>query len=260
MPSLGAPHATTVNLSAPIAAGETLRIVQPNGQTTVRDGSGSEVRVTAAKWFWSREPQVGLTRADRIVTLSTERPDTFAFGIALRADLMVDVPPNVRMDLVGGSGNIELSGISGPVQILGGSGNVDLANLSGPVTLRVGSGDVRLANLTRDLHVNTGSGSIRGSGLAHLHEATAGSGRITLEGVFREDARATTGSGDVTLRFDPESSVHVAVATSSGRIDFGDLALSGVARDRRSLAGTLGEGSGELRVQTGSGDVQLTTR
>jgi hypothetical protein len=259
VPSLRAPYATTVNLTAPIAPDETLRIVQPNGQTTVRGGRGSEVRVSAAKWFWSREPQVQLTRADGVVTLSIERPDAFALGVAPRTDLAVDVPANVRVDLVGGSGNIELSGIGGPVQIQGGSGNVDLADLSGPVTLRVGSGDVRLANLTGDLRVNTGSGSIRGSGLAHLREATAGSGRITLDGVFRDDAQVTTGSGDVTLRFDPESSVRVAVATSSGRIDFADLALRGVTRDRRSLTGTLGEGSGELRMRTGSGDVHLTT-
>lgn len=76
LPIFWAPYSSTVNLSASIRSGNTLRIDNPAGRTTVQVGSGSEVRVTATKHYWAtqQEPQVRLGHGRDRVRLQAAGP------------------------------------------------------------------------------------------------------------------------------------------------------------------------------------------
>jgi DUF4097 and DUF4098 domain-containing protein YvlB len=75
--------------------------------------------------------------------------------------------------------------------------------------------------------------------------------------VFVDTARIQSSSGDVDIRFAPGSDVRIDVATTSGDIETRALGLDNSRQDRRSFAGTLGNGAGTLTVRTTSGDVRL---
>jgi DUF4097 and DUF4098 domain-containing protein YvlB len=128
------------------------------------------------------------------------------------------------------------------------------------VTARSSSGNLHLTNITGDLHAITSSGNIDATDIAQPREFVATSGNITVEGRFAGDTQVTASSGNVTLRFAPESAVQIAATTSSGALRVRDLSLSGQSAAAHSLSGTLGNGGGTLSVQTSSGNVTLAAK
>lgn len=259
LPWLGAAQTDTVTLSAPLGSGQLLRTVNTSGRTTIRAGGAGAVRVTAVRHFWSSDqrPDVRLAPSGDALVLETVRPERTFFGGAPWADYDVEVPPGTTVEVRTTSGDVAVRGLSGNVQVQSSSGDVTLNEIAGSAEVRTSSGDVALNAVRGELRVQTTSGSVRGANLERPREVATSSGAVTLEGTFAADARITTTSGDVELRFAPASSVRLDVATTSGELALRGLALTDQRQERRSLSGTLGAGAGLLTVRTTSGDVTL---
>ncbi len=134
-------------------------------------------------------------------------------------DYEIQVPPATEARINAGSGDVEVSGIRGPVKARTGSGDVMVEEIGGDVEIGTGSGDVWARDVEGDLRVHTGSGDISAKGI-------------------RGDAEVSTGSGDVAIR---EVSGDLSVKTGSG-----DLELAGLAGDAEVRTG-----SGDIRLESG---------
>ncbi len=144
-----------------------------------------------------------------------------------RASVTVRVPAGAAVTVHSGNGDVELSGLSGPVRVDAGAGDISASDLSGPTDLHTGSGDVEGDALS--------SPTVR-----------AGSGSGDLELLFSAppaEADAETGSGDVTLLVPRGAAYAVDAETSSGD------RVVGVQTSRRS--------GHALHVRSGSGDVSV---
>lgn len=235
----------------------------------------------------------GRHRGDRVTIANDGR------GLEAHADLRIGVPKgrsvavylgvgkitatnvdgDLRLDL--SSGTIDARDVRGAFRAETGSGDVDLAGGTGDVHLETGSGNVTLRD-TRDgsLHVETGSGDVHGTGIASAGlEVETGSGEITLERVTTPRAALETGSGDVRLLADGDVR-ELAVSTGSGNVVItaagglhGRMSLESgsgelnvavpftlVRKTEDSLEGTVGDGKGRIRIETGSGDITLKGR
>jgi len=108
--------------------------------------------------------------------------------------------------------------------------------------------------------LETGSGGIRASGLeAEEAMLESGSGNIQLELVTRpREVAIETGSGDITVRVPDGFGASVDIDTGSGGIDLGSLTIKATRLDRDHVSGTIGDGRGRMRIETGSGSVRLT--
>lgn len=168
----------------------------------------------------------------------------------IRGSLLVDT----------GSGSIVVAGVDGSVEVDTGSGSVEVDDVRGEsVLVDTGSGSVRGSGIqSRSLHVDTGSGGIE---LARVAAADVvldtGSGRIEvdlLEDVERLDV--DTGSGSVTVRVPTTVGAEVEVDTGSGGIDL-DVPVEVRSVRRNYLLGSLGDGRGSIRIDTGSGSVSI---
>ena len=159
-----------------------------------------------------------------------------------------------------GSGHVEVTGAEGDVDIDTGSGHVEINGVNGDI-LRVdtGSGHVTAngVNVTR-LDIDTGSGRIEvDRTTARDISLDTGSGSISL--VATENARdilIDTGSGSVTVGLPASFGAEVEIETGSGGIDL-DLPLTVRRWSRDHVTGTLGDGSGRLVIDTGSGSVRI---
>jgi len=253
---IGSPFAESVNLAAPIGSSQTLRVINTSGRTTIRPGTGAEVRVTATKhlWWQGQEYDVRLTPTSDGLTL--EAPSRFLAGSA-GVDYLIEAPSTVHVDVKSDGGDVDIEGFSGRIQVDTGSGDISLRDLSGAVTARTSSGSQRLTGIRGELRASSSSGSVRGSGIERLRDVTTSSGGVDLA-ISGADGRIETSSGDVTLRFAPGSSLRVDVTTNSGDIRTRDVTLQNLRQERRSLAGSLGAGAGSLSIRTSSGDVTLT--
>jgi len=62
-------------------------------------------------------------------------------------------------------------------------------------------------------------------------------------------------NGTITLRIPSTTSASLFAQTTSGSVSYTNLAISNINQQQRSLKGKLGDGSGEIRLETARGDI-----
>lgn len=211
------------DLTIRVPAGQTLAVYQAVGEVSASDVSGD-------------------------LRLDTHAAPVTATDIT--GDLVVDV----------GSGRVEVSGVEGNANVDTGSGSVRVTGVRGDY-LRVdtGSGSVTASNISvSGLEIDTGSGEVHVAGAAALDvEIDTGSGSVDVELTNESrDISIDTGSGGVTLILPSTYGATVDIETGSGGIDL-DFPVQVRRFERDHVFGTIGDGSGSLKVDTGSGSVRI---
>lgn len=158
-----------------------------------------------------------------------------------------------------GSGNVTLTGIQGRIEVTAGSGHVQIHGAKGEVLIRDGSGQVRIEQPGANVTATAGSGDIDvidATGDVELH---TGSGDITVNGNpgSANYWNIRTGSGDVKLRVPSDASFRFYGRSSSGDIDIGIPALTDEATGKHEVRARIGDAKARVEIQTGSGDISL---
>ncbi len=268
----------------------TLRVVYPDGDvvypSSTNRSSSSEMRVY-------RDGSWGRSRRDgRRVRVSTRGP-----GNEVWADVRILVPAGKSLDahlgvgelsatgvnatlrLETSAGKLTASGIRGALDVDAGSGGVDLREVDVTVLgVDVGSGGVNMTDIVattctidsgsggvtatrancRELKVDVGSGGIRMTSVRATDvRVDAGSGGVQLSLVNSPtSANIEAGSGGVTLTVPAELSAELDIESGSGGIDT-DFPLRTNRLERNRVRGTVGQGEGRIRIETGSGPIRL---
>jgi len=273
----------------------TLRVIYPGDRIVVPEfgaHSNSNMRVRDDGTFGDDRDE-GDRDEGREVRLSWNGP-----GIEARADIRLLVPAGKKVSIHWGhgkaalnkvDGKISLEGASLPVTATGvkgelrvevGSGDVRVSDSQALISIETGSGDVALADIqSGELGVETGSGEVTGNGLsAQSLSIQTGSGQIEVGGIGADRAKIETGSGeikvelsrgvqmlsldsgsgDILVRVPRDLGAKISAETASGGIDT-DLKMEMTRRSRNEISGTVGDGKGSIRIETGSGDVTIHT-
>ncbi len=167
-----------------------------------------------------------------------------------------------NVDLESGSGDLKLARLTGEMRFQTGSGNVRGRELSGPAKIKAGSGDIEIEEMAvGDLDIRTGSGNITVNGINGGFHAEAGSGDIHGKGSPKNMWSVRTGSGNVTLNVPSDAAFDVDISTSSGTVNLGHpvtTTIQGrIQESRKSVVGKVRGGGPVVSVHTGSGDVQV---
>ena len=165
-----------------------------------------------------------------------------------------------KLSLDTGSGEVRVSDAQGEVDLDTGSGGVEVMNVRGPyLKMDTGSGRVRGSDIVADeLELDTGSGGVRlGQVQSKRIKLDSGSGSVELELKSDvDDVRIESGSGGVTLGIPESLGATIRIETGSGGIDT-DIPIQIRKAERSYLSGTIGDGKGEISIETGSGGVRL---
>jgi hypothetical protein len=278
--------------TGPIGRAETLRVIYPDDRIVYpgRRGRGrTQFRVRSDGTFFGRSNN----RGDRITVTGS------GSGLEAYADLTISVPQGMAVGIFLGVGEVNVSNVNGdllidvasaPVttrdtqgalSIDTGSGRVDVDNADGNVSIDTGSGAVEVSGVMgRSLLVDTGSGRVTGSDIdVDDLNVDTGSGGITLDRVTSSMVRLDTGSGGVdldltvdvelldidtgsggvTVSIPDDLGAELNIETGSGGIDF-EMPVTVRRFNRRELHGSVGDGRGTIRVDTGSGSVRFVRR
>jgi len=280
----------------PIAGRGTLRILYPTDQIHYDPpgswgGTSTEVRVREDGTFndshWTEDRRA----RGRRVRITSRRGGLDAF-----AELRIQIPRGRRVALYvaagpvtvrnvdgtlrvdGGASPVTASGTRGTLVVDVGSGKVEVTDAEGNVDIDTGSGSVTVADVRGDLlRIDTGSGSVdatriavrrldidTGSGGVRIEQATVdqvvidtGSGSVhaALGGTV-SDVEIDTGSGSVTLTLPPSFGAAVDLESGSGGIDL-EFPVEVRRIERDHVRGTIGDGSGRLKIDTGSGRITV---
>jgi hypothetical protein len=269
---------------------ETLRVIYPDDRIVYPDGdrgSRDEVSVRDDGTFGDHDRYGG----GRRVTIARS-----GGGLEAHANVTVRVPKGQRISLYLGAGEASVTNVDGDVFVDlwsasvtsrntrgrlvldTGSGEVSVSDAEGEVDLDTGSGGVRLTNVKgRRLRVDAGSGSLTGDGITVPSlSLDLGSGGTRLSQVSSEDIDidsgsgsvevslvsdvrsliVDSGSGSVTLRIPPSLGATVDIETGSGGVET-EVPMAITRRSGSRLTGTIGDGNGRIRIDSGSGEVRI---
>jgi hypothetical protein len=162
-------------------------------------------------------------------------------GRRREVEVRIRIPTWVDLAISGRSLEVDVNGVAGSLSIDTGSGRV-IADGIEARTLGVdtGSGSVRLERIrSSDVVVDTGSGSVDVELLTDV-----------------ESLEVDTGSGSVTVRALSDLSASLEIDTGSGGIDV-EFPVEARSVRRDSMRGRIGDGRGEIVIDTGSGSIKL---
>lgn len=173
-------------------------------------------------------------------------------------DVTIHCPPGSDLQARTGAAAIRAALDLGAVDIVTGSGDVELRDVAGVAAIKVGSGQVRAGTIGGTAEIDTGAGGVDVARTAGTVKVRTASGRIRL-GTTLESVKVTAAAGDVSI--DCAEQGHLAVTATTGDIEIG------VPRGRHlhlDVSSTIGSIRSELEasddVAAGGADLSLRVR
>jgi hypothetical protein len=177
-------------------------------------------------------------------------------------DYEITAPAATALNLHSGSGDIESTGLGRYLSASTGSGSVRAHGLHGAADLSTGSGDIELdEQAAGDIKARSGSGSIRIHGLNGALTVHTGSSDIEADGRLAGPASLSTGSGSVRMHLNPDAKFNLEASTGSGDIN---VRFPGAPHQdehsRHHMTASISGGGPALQIRTGSGDIEVSPR
>jgi DUF4097 and DUF4098 domain-containing protein YvlB len=301
--SVNSPPAGTFDRTLSVSGPVVLDLHNASGDTRISAGPAGEVRVhaelRARGWFSSS--------ARALVQQTIQSPPIAQQGnlvriggsesrlTALTVDYTIIAPPQTEVHGVTSSGNMQVAGVQGPLNLASGRGNIAASAIRDDVHATAGHGDLSLAAIdgsieaTSDagaidvaqakgeLRVRSGAGDVNIAAPAAAVVAEAARGDIHVTGALY-DLRLHATSGGLHVDGNPLNRSYWDFQTSSGNVDIhvpssasfrlhahsrsGNIATAMplVVEEKTSkheLRARIGEGQGRVDVETSSGNITL---
>ncbi|MBV8054381.1 MAG: DUF4097 family beta strand repeat protein [Deltaproteobacteria bacterium] len=242
-------------------------IATGSGGVNVRPGNSSQVLVTGhvkvTNWFGGDvqqrvkkvvdNPPIHQNRNE--ISIGHITNSGFLQNVSISYDLIV--PPQTYLRSYTGSGNQNIEGLRGQLEIETGSGDLKLSDIGGTIRAETGSGDIQIYRIKGNVRAETGSGDIELRGVRGPLKAAAGSGDIAAEGNPTSGWTVHTASGDIRLKLASEAAFDLDVHTDSGSISTSQPITAQDARGPKELRGKVHGGGVLVEVATASGDIEI---
>ena len=271
--------ATPINEARPLDARGHVEVSNVKGRIEVRTWDKAEVAITGSLGNGVERLQIEGDRNALEIKVRYPRNSRNAEATTL----VLNVPRQANLDVSGVAVEIDVSGVAGDeLDIESVSGNVIAVGAPRSAEISSVSGDLRLNLNSRDVDAETVSGSIslrgriggqisaetvsgdisidtRGEAARRLSTSSV-SGNASFTGALADSGRisAESVSGDIRLTLPKSLSARVHAESFSG-----SLSAPGVSVSRpkygpgSSFEHTFGSGSGEIHLETFSGDAEL---
>jgi hypothetical protein len=214
-----AKYERTVQVSAPIAPGQTLDVHTTVGSITVTGGDFTDCSVTAKitaraatkekAQKLAEESQLKLEPAGNRLEVKIEKPLT-ADNDAICASFSITVPRQTALELETNVGELEIDNITGPIKAQTNVGKIACREITGRADLTTNVGEVKVvyakdASAACNVDISTSVGEIDFAGpdnLSAKFHASANVGSIktrlplTVTGKISKNIDGTTGAGE----------------------------------------------------------------
>ncbi len=275
----------TLTVNGPV----TLHVSTGSGYIHVSPGSDNQVHIVGhvksgnSLWgFGSSDDAVArvagnppIAQAGNIIRVGDEHGSDFAHHVSI--DYEITTPTNTMLVAESGSGDLQLSNLSGTVKAhtgsgsihaekLGagskletGSGTIDANNLMGSTSMQTGSGEIRAQLASAgDVVAGTGSGSIKLENVQGSLKAETGSGSLEISGQPTAPWKLETGSGNISLRLgNAHFTLDAETGSGSVKSDPPLTMTTHGSTDKHHVSGTVNGGGPTIKAETGSGDIHI---
>jgi beta-lactamase regulating signal transducer with metallopeptidase domain len=176
-------------------------------------------------------------------------------GISI--DYQIEAPAGTQLAANSGSGDIVDEGVGQNAKLQTGSGDISATGLEGSFMVKTGSGSIVAKQTGQgDVIAETGSGDIELKDIHGGFHGETGSGTIKASGTPSAAWTLQTGSGDIEL-WTGNAPLTLDAFTGSGSVTAEHEMMVQGTFDHHHIRGTLNGGGPTIRLQTGSGDIQI---
>jgi beta-lactamase regulating signal transducer with metallopeptidase domain len=176
-------------------------------------------------------------------------------GISI--DYQIEAPAGILLAANSGSGDIVDDGVGQNAKLQTGSGDISATGLEGSFMVKTGSGNIVAKQTGQgDVIAETGSGDIELKDIHGGFHGQTGSGTIKASGTPSAAWTLQTGSGDLEL-WTGNAPLTLDAFTGSGSVTAEHEMMVQGTFDQHHIRGTLNGGGPTIRLQTGSGDIQI---
>lgn len=277
--------ATPINQTRPLDARGRIEIENLKGRIQVRVWDKAEVRISGSLGAGVEKLVVEGDRGDLLVRVQYPKRTGggWSDNKSEPTDLRLDVPRFAELEIESVSADVDVVGTAASsLQIDSVSGDVVVAGAPRQAAIESVSGDLRVTLNSPDVHVETVSGDItlRGKLSGEVHaESVSGDIAIDSNGLPLRRVATATVSGDANVRVGLANGGSLRSESVSGEINLvlprtlsarvmgesfsGDLNAPGARIHKpkygpgSSFEHRYGSGSGDIRIESFSGDVDL---
>ncbi|MFA6093642.1 MAG: DUF4097 family beta strand repeat-containing protein [Elusimicrobiota bacterium] len=188
--------------SFPSAGLRTVRVETEIGNISVQGTDKGDVSVEISEAAAGKCRLTTEVRGD-ILILTALRPDQRS-RVNCQAGFRVLAPSRLDFRAISGTGDIEVSSMSGALRTRSGTGDITLRMFSGELTADLGSGTLKGDVVSRKVKAQSGSGAIVLSGLRGSARVQTGSGDMNIswaEVPASADIHLQAGNGNISLAF-----------------------------------------------------------
>ncbi|PCI78335.1 MAG: hypothetical protein COB20_06765 [SAR86 cluster bacterium] len=257
-------HAATekFELALPARSGMVINLVHSFGNLEVRQGIGTQVKITGSKLAESDNPEIAQEFLDNIeldinngpnqLDITTVYPN-IGFSLFKRNKVtnrgmsyVIEVPADARLNIGLRFGNIELNRFSGGLKIQARQSIIQARELVGDVNISNVYGSIAIELISGNVVIVSDQGAVSAVGITGDLDLANKFGSTEIRDV-EGDVRS---SGEITPMHIEAVRGEVEVNSSDSTIDLIDIEESVVVRARRS----------HVTVEDVKGDVQITNR
>ncbi len=131
----------------------------------------------------------------------------------------ITVPAKTDIFFKAASGNLDLAGLKGELNLKTASGNLDINDVDGQVKAKAASGEVRMKNCNGQIAVKVASGNIAIKEVKGTLELKCASGNIkATEIILTGASQFKTASGNIKVELAKTAEYDIAMGTASGNI------------------------------------------
>lgn len=252
-----------------VRAGSRLNLDNFDGSVTITTWNRSSMRVQGSHDDDTRVDIDVSGTSVRVRGRSRYGPPEVEYRLTVPADMSLEISTHSGdVDIDGTKGEVQVQTVEGKVNVNGGTGRVSLSSVEGEVTLTGASGRisisavdgaVRVRDAKGDLQISAVDGAINLDGVdATSVDASTVDGDIDFSGSFQSSGRYRLSShdGNVTVTV-PAVDAEVSVVTYEGDFD-SDFPVTITGKgNRKRLDFTLGKGSARVELESFDGSVRL---
>jgi hypothetical protein len=239
-----------------------LSVATGSGSIHLTHGSAGRIHVVGhihVNWGGSEErareiaANPPIEQAGNVVRIGSHHENMNNIGISYE----IEAPADASLSVITGSGDISDEGVGEAATLQTGSGSIRATGLHGGFKAQTGSGSIHVDQTGEgDVKAETGSGSIEIGEVRGGLVAETGSGEIKVKGRPTKDWKLETGSGSIEF-WAGDAPVTIDASTGSGSIHSDKEMMVQGTIDRHHLAGKLNGGGPTVRMESGSGSIQI---
>jgi len=219
----------TRSFEMPAGGVNALEVRSGAGELILNGVEGTDIiRVQAEIEFEGAEKEAFQLQADKLIQLDLRREYDQAILISnvvipplpkieARIHLNIQLPVNMNINIIDGSGSMDIANIignlsieddsgaiivrniTGWIQIEDGSGDIDIEDVTGSIQIGDGSGEIVIRNATGDVKIKDASGGIEINDIGGNVNVLDGSGSIDIYRVKKNVFIQEAGSGKLDI-------------------------------------------------------------